>query len=141
MKKIIAIGIVAMMAVLVFGFAGLAFAQDGTPAQPAPLNPDAPGIGQMRGGRWGGQAMAGANGPLHEAVIAALAEAFGMAPETLQARLDGGETLWQVAELLGWNSDQLQAAMLSARSAALEEAVTNGLMTQEQADFMAQRMN
>ncbi len=141
MKKIIAIGIVAMMAVLVFGFAGLAFAQDGTPAQPAPLNPDAPGIGQMRGGRWGGQAMAGANGPLHEAVIAALAEAFGMAPETLQARLDGGETLWQVAESLGWNSDQLQAAMLSARSAALEEAVTNGLMTQEQADFMAQRMN
>jgi len=148
MKKFIGISILAILAVLVFGVAGLAFAQDGTPTQPAPGQGQATtGVGQMRGGRWAGQGGMGASlqtngtGPWHEAVIASLAGAFGLEPETLQARLDAGETLWQVAESLGWSSEQLQAEMLSARSAAIQQAVADGFLTQEQADFMAQRMN
>lgn len=152
MKKLISILIVALMAILVFGFAGLALAQESTPSQPAP--------GQMRGGRWSGQTrmqtgmqtgmqsgmqsglgQAGEPGPWHPAVIASLAEAFGMSQDTLQARLDAGETLWQVAESLGWTSEQLQSEMLAARSAALRQAVADGSLTQTQADFMAQRMN
>ena len=144
MKKIIVISIVAILGILVFGFASLAFAQDTTPTQPVPANPNGQASGQMGGGRWGGQRggrMAPGAGLLHEQVIATLADAFSMMPETLQARLDNGETLWQVAETLGWTSEQLQTAMVEARSAALQQAVTDGLLTQEQADWMAQRMN
>jgi len=149
MKKLLGISIVAVLAILVFGFAGLALAQESTPAQPAPGQSQgtyAPG--QMRGGRWSGQGgmqagmgLSGEPGPWHQAFTASLAEAFGMAPEALQARLDGGETLWQVAESLGWTSEQLQSEMLAARGTALQQAVADSLLTQEQADFMAQRMN
>ncbi len=149
MKKLFGISIVALLAILVFGFAGLALAQESTPAQPAPGQSQgtyAPG--QMRGGRWAGlggmqagMGLSGEPGPWHQAVTASLAEAFGMAPDALQARLDGGETLWQVAELLGWTSEQLQSEMLAARSTALQQAVADSLLTQEQADIMAQRMN
>lgn len=146
MKKVIGISIVAILAVLVFGFAGLVYAQDSTPDQPVP-GQGIPAQGQMGGGRWAGQGgmrggmQAGATGLWHEAMIASLAEAFGMTPETLQARLDAGETIWQVAEPLGWTSEQLQAKMIEARGAAIQQAVADGLMTQERADFMAQRMN
>ena len=148
MKKIVGISIVAVLAILVFGFAGLAFAQANPPAQPSPAGPSGQAVGQMGGGRWGGRwggqrgtGMAPGAGLLHEQVVASLAEAFGMTPETLQARLDGGETLWQVAETLGWTGEQLQTAMVEARSAALQRAVADGLLTQEQADWMGQRMN
>jgi hypothetical protein len=144
MKKIIGISVVAVLAVLVFGIVGLAFAQDSTPTQPVQANPNGQAAGVMGGGRWGGQRggrMAPGSGLLHDQVVASLADAFGMAPEALQARLDNGETLWQVAESLGWTSEQLQTAMLDARSAALQQALADGSMTQEQADWMAQRMN
>ena len=144
MKRLIAISIVAILAILVFGFASLAFAQDTTPDQPLPANLAGQVSCPMEAGRWGGPRggqMAAGGGLLHEQVVATLAGAFGMTPEALQARLDAGETLWQVAESLGWSSEQLQAAMLEARSTALQQAVVDGLLTQEQADWMAQRMN
>lgn len=146
MKKIFGFSIVAILAILVFGFAGLAYAQDTTPTQPVPGS-GLPAAGQMGGGRWMGrggmhanQSM-GATGLWHTAIIASLAETFGMTPETLQARLDAGETIWQVAEGLGWTSDQLQTEMLAARSAALQQAVEDGTLTQEQADWMSGRMS
>jgi hypothetical protein len=142
MKKAFGITIAVLLVVAVFGIAGLVYAQDTTPPQPVP------GQGmldqnQMGGGRRAGQGgmQAGATGLWHEAVIASLAEAFVMEPEALQARLDAGETIWQVAEGLGWTSEQLQAEMLAARGAAIQQAVADGLLTQAQADLMAQRMN
>jgi hypothetical protein len=146
MKKAFGITIAVLMAVLVFGIAGLVYAQDTTPTQPVPgqgmLDQNQMGGGRRAGqGGMGGGMQAGATGLWHEAVIASLAEAFGMTPETLQARLDAGETIWQVAEGLGWTSEQLQAKMIEARGTALQQAVADGLLTQAQADLMAQRMN
>lgn len=144
MKKIIGISVVAVLALLVFGIAGLVYAQDGTPTQPVP-GQGAYGSGMMGGGRWAGRggmhAGMGETGLMHTEMIAALAQAFGMTPEALQVRLDAGETMWQVAESLGWTSEQLQAEMLAARSAAIEQAVADGTLTQEQAEWMNQRMS
>ena len=146
MKKFIGISIVAVLALLVVGVVGLAYAQDDTPAQPIP-GQDAFGQGRMGGGRSAGRGgmHAGqgidAAGPMHTAMIATLGEAFGMTPEALQARLDAGETMWQVAEGLGWTSEQLQVEMQAARSSAIQQAVADGTLTQEQADFMSERMS
>jgi len=69
----------------------------------------------MMGGRFGGGMMAGygrqgSEGPLHEYMVAAFAPAFNLTAETLEARLDAGETL--------------------------SAAVAAGVITQEQAEFM-----
>jgi hypothetical protein len=94
----------------------------------------------MMGG-FRGQATDGEYGPLHDAMIAAMAEAFGMTPEEIQAAHDAGKTMWDIAEEQGLSADEFQALMIEARTKALEQAVAGGLITQEQADWMLSRMN
>ncbi len=110
----------------------VAFAQDETPTPPWP------GFGGrgMMGGRWEGENY----GPMHEAMIAAMAEALGLTEEQLEARLEDGETMAEIAESQGVSLEELQTAMTAARQTAMQEAVEQGLLTQEQADWMLQRM-
>jgi hypothetical protein len=139
MKKIFVIGLVLIAAVALT--VGIAFAQ--TPTQPG-YGSYGPG---MMGGR-GGHSMMGFGGPvdggygiMHESMVATFSEAFGLTPEALQARLDAGETMWQVAESLGYDLETFRSVMLEARADALQQAVEDGTITQEQADWMSQRMN
>jgi len=141
MRKILIIGTLVGVVVLALGAAGLAFAQTETP--PAPTSP---GFGSgMMGGRGGFGGMMGGNrtgveGPLHEYMIAAFAEALGLTPEELETRREAGETLGQVAEAQGISSEEFATLWVEARTAALEQAVADGVITQEQADWMIQRM-
>jgi hypothetical protein len=57
----------------------------------------------------------------------------------IEARLDSGETMWQIAESEGLSPDGFNDMMLRARQAMLDQAVEDGTLSQEQADFMASR--
>jgi hypothetical protein len=139
MKKIWIIGIVVIVAAL---GVGAAFAQAPTPAEPDTSY--GPG---MMGGR-GGYGMLGQTqladggyGPMHEYMIDAFAEAFGISPDELNSRLVAGESMWQIAEAYGFGSEEFSAMRLEARDYALQQAVQAGTITQEQAEWMSQRMN
>lgn len=149
MKKFLIVGAILLAVVVTLGAAGLAYAQSQTPGDTptAPVGPGMMGRGGMMGhggmmGRGAG-ATEGAYGPLHTYMQAAFAEALGLTPEELQERHDAGETMWDIA--LAQNPDLTQEAfaemMTAARTEALNAAVADGAITQEQADWMIERMN
>lgn len=78
-------------------------------------------------------------GFMHDAMIAAVAERLDVTVEELEARLSAGETLWQVLQSEGLTAEEALALKQEARQTALDQAVADGLITQEQADWMAQR--
>lgn len=136
MKKfLIVAGVVVVLAVLGIGYA---FAQSPTPGDPtAPAGPGQRGWGGMG---MMGQAYNGDYGPLHTYMFDAMADAFGLTPEDLQARHDAGDTMWTIAQELGITEERFLELMTQARTTALENAVADGVITQEQADWMLQRM-
>lgn len=158
MKKWYLFGFVGLMFVLVLAVAGVAFAQGNTPPTPqAPaygpgmMNRSYDGATGAWGGRMGGRGMGmrggyaaqagtGEYGPMHDAMMSAFAEALGLPVEELEARHDAGETLWQIAEAQGMSAEDFGSLMIEARSDALQQAVADGTITQEQADWMNQRM-
>jgi DNA-binding phage protein len=79
-------------------------------------------------------------GPMHDAMISAFADALGLTPEELEDRHDEGESLWQIAEDLGLSESEIQALMVSARGEAMAQAVADGQLTQEGADEMLSHM-
>lgn len=137
MKKIWKIVALALVAVMTFGAAGAVFAQ--TQTTPTPPYPGyGPGMmggrgGMMRGDRAG-------EGPLHDVMVAAFAEVLGLEPADLEARLENGERMWEIAESLGFTPEEFGDLWLEARAAALEQAVAEGLISQEMADWMTERM-
>ena len=150
MKKNILIVAVLGIAVLTFGLAGFAYAQDQTPPTPEyPYGPnmmnDGSGYGRgsghgMMGGFGGygmmGSGMYGDEGPMHEVMIASLADALGLSADEIEARHDAGETIWDIAAAEGLSTEEIQDLMFAAHDSALEDAVANGWLTQEQADWM-----
>jgi hypothetical protein len=148
MKKTMLITALVLVALLSLGLAGFAFAQTQTP--PDPSQPFGPGYGRMGpgmmggGGMMGGRGMMGgqfgAYGAMHTYMVEAFAAALQMTPEELQAELDAGKSMWTVAEEHGFTSEQFTELMLQTRTQALEAMVTAGQITQEQADWMLQRM-
>ena len=161
MKKNILIGAVLSIAVLTFGLVGFAYAQDQTPEYPhGPGSMSDYGQGHGHGGHGHGgmHAQSGAEGmggqgdygmmgefgeegPMHENMVAALAETLGLSAEEIETRHDAGETLWDIAKAEGLNAEEIQDFMSNAHDGALDDAVANGWMTQEQADWMNGHMN
>lgn len=93
------------------------------------------GMGGRRGGAWGDEAQ----GPIQKYMLAAMAEAFDLTPEELQAMQDEGKTLWDLAQEEGLSVEEFRARLIEARTEALEQAVEEGVITQEQADWMRDR--
>jgi uncharacterized protein YidB (DUF937 family) len=128
--------------------AGYAFAQAPTP-NPVPFGPGGMMGGRgMRGGMMGGQGGYGARGgmmqngefgPMHEYMEAAMAKALGMDVEDLEAAIDSGKTMWDVAQEKGISQDEFFTLMQTARGEALKQMVADGVITQAQADWMLQR--
>ena len=137
MKKALIVGALVGALFLALGAAGLAYAQSSTPQAPAGAGP---AYGYGYGGRGMGMAWDGETGPLHEYMTGALAEALGITPEELISRREAGETLWQIADSLGISSEDFSTLAADARAKALDQAVQDGVITQEQADWMSQRM-
>ncbi len=77
------------------------------------------------------------DGVLSDLLHANLATALGITPEELAVRLDAGETFAQIALSLGFDSATISDILTQARADALAQAVASGLITQEQADWLA----
>jgi hypothetical protein len=125
MKKTILIVAIVALALAALG-AGVAFAQGTQPTQP--YNP-----GTMMGGR-------GGYGPTHDYVEKALAEKLGLTETQVEDALASGITMYQLALDNGVAEADLTAFMTEVHTAAFAQAVADGVMTQEQADWMLQRM-
>lgn len=159
MKKLMVFGAIVLVAVLALGVAGFAYAQSPAPQTPvAPFgagrmyqqNPNgyAGALGARRGGPMGmrgfqGQAVDGTYGPLHEYQIEALAQAFGLTTDQIEAAHDNGQTLWDLVQTQNpdMTVEQFQSTMQEARTTALQNAVADGVISQTQADWMLQRMS
>ncbi len=118
MKKSM-VALVLVVAALAAFTSGVAFAQ-----APQPINGAARGTG---------------DGPLHEYMVTAMAQALGITPNDLEVRLASGQTAYQVALDLGISADKIPALLTGARAQALDAAVAAGVITQQQADWMKTR--
>ncbi|MBT4419343.1 MAG: hypothetical protein HOC81_03940 [Candidatus Marinimicrobia bacterium] len=115
--------VMAFMLAAVAGlvFAGAAFAQDDNP----------PFVGD-RGPR-------DESGLLHDYMSVAMADALGMTVEELEASHDAGEYFYDLALASDLSEEEISALMLDARTSALDAAAKDGVITQEQADWMKDR--
>ncbi|MEJ2757820.1 MAG: hypothetical protein P8046_04985 [Anaerolineales bacterium] len=136
---VFAVGIVA------FGFTGNVQAEE--------LTPVLPGNGAGMGGN-GGNGRGGSNGTgvpldmninldgaIDDVMAGLIADALGISVEDLQAREAAGETLVEIGLSLGFDADEVIAIHDQARADALAQAVTSGLITQEEADWLLSRMS
>ena len=73
------------------------------------------------------------DGILHDGIMAYFAAELNISVVDLEARLAAGETMLDIS---GLTVDEFQAKMLEARTAAIAQAVADGTLTLEQADWM-----
>ena len=130
MKKLLLILTGVCITVIALAGVGFASAQGDTPP-----NPQNPGGFGPRGGRFDGMD----DSPLHDVMSAAIADALGLSIEELEAMHENGESLWALAEGQGLTMEELQLKMTEARENAFQQAVDEGLISQEQAEQMLNR--
>ena len=135
-KNLIVIAVLGI-AVLTFGTVGYVYAQAQTP--PEPQYPYGHGQGMMRHG-FGLMENHDHEGPMHETMVAALAEALDLDSADIESRLEAGESLWEIAADTDKSEEEIREIMDSAHDSALEEAVTSGWLSPEQADWMEEHM-
>jgi hypothetical protein len=78
-------------------------------------------------------------GDLHEYMIESMAEALGLTEDELEAHLESGERMYEVAISLGLSQEEFFEAMTEARDAAMEQAYTDGVLSEEQYEFFLNR--
>jgi hypothetical protein len=88
------------------------------------------GFGLGMHGRFGGE------GFMHDTIMEVFAEALGLSVTDLEERLEAGETMWQIAEAEGLSAEELGELMSTARQEALEQAVEDGLIPEDRAEWM-----
>lgn len=130
-KRLLIVAGVALIVLLLAGLGGAAFVFAQEPTLPIPF-------GWHGGGRgWGGFAWAG-GGPW--TMFDTAAEALGMTPEELFAELRAGKSPAEIAEEQGVEAEAVFEAVSAARGEvmqqALEQAVEDGRLSQEQADWL-----
>ena len=127
MKKRFMILAGAALAVVLLGAAVVvpAFAQEETPTPEVPFGCRGGGFG-LWGGSW--------------TMFDTAAEALGLTPEEFFAELHAGKSLEEIAEAQGVEfeavQDAINAAQAEAMQQAIEQAVEDGRITQEQADWL-----
>ena len=136
MKKLVVTLMVVAVVVFALSVAGVAYAQ-------SPTQTPGTGTGFM-GGRGSRNGLGGANanagdGILHDYMIAAYAEKLNIPVADLEARLNNGETMAQIAISEGLTLEQFRTLMVEVRTQAIEQALNDGVLTQAQADWMSQR--
>jgi hypothetical protein len=97
---------------------------------------DERGWGMMDGRPY--QFMSGFMGPMHDEMVNAYAEVFGITPADLNSQLKAGKTIWQIGEEKGLTMQEFRTKLEEARTKALDKAVADGVITQQQADWMKQ---
>jgi hypothetical protein len=152
MKKVLLVAGFVVIGLLVFVGVSVGYAQTTTPPnsqqdfEDQSSRPSKEGgfFGYRPGkmGHMGGQYDSeGGHGPIHDAMIQSMSQALGIDPIELENRLDSGETMYAIAESLGFSSEEFRELMLAARTNAIEQAVADGLITKEMANWMLERMD
>jgi hypothetical protein len=119
MKKTILIVALTLLALAALSV-GVAFAQDENPP-------------------FGGRGPADGSGAIHDYMGQAMADALGLSVSEFETRHDAGETFYDIASAQGFTTEEIPALMQDARTAALDAAAKDGVITQEQADWMQSR--
>jgi len=120
MKKTFMIAFV-LAAVAGLIVAGSAFAQGDTPPT------------------FGDRGPADGTGLLHDYMSNAMAQALGLSVEEFEARHDAGETFFDIAFAEGFTAEETPTLMQNARTSALDVAGKDGVITQEQVEWMQSR--
>ena len=143
--KLVKILLVVAVSVIALGALGLGVAYAQNPTPNSPFTP-----GGMMGGFWGRQG--GSNsmsamhnwmtttGGMHTLVWDSVANSLGLTTDELNVELNSGKTLAALAEEKGLDRAALVAELESAHQAGLAQAVTDGILTQDQADAMLAQM-
>ena len=79
-------------------------------------------------------------GWMHDYVEQALAAKLGLTEAQVEEQLTAGKTMYDIALDHGIKQEDLTTFMNEVHTAAFASAVKDGVMTQEQADWMLQRM-
>jgi len=119
---------VAVVVGMALGTGSVAYAQEETPVSVCQAG--------VRRGSGAGQA---GMGPLHEYMVEAFAERLGLALATVEDRLAAGETLCDIALDQGLSLEDFRSLWLDIRQEAIAEAVADGVLTEEQAEWLSQR--
>ena len=69
-----------------------------------------------------------------------LAQVLGMSADELKAELQQGKKITDIAQEKGLTADQLRQKLLDAKIQAIQQAVTDGKITQEKADEMINKL-
>ena len=126
----------AALVVLLVSLIGatVVFADEPEPGSEAPFGRGIRGRGAF------GHGLFGLSGGDRWTMFDTAAEALGLSPVELFTELHEGKSLDEVADAEGVDSESLQNTMKNARAEAMqqaiEQAVANGDMSQEQADWM-----
>jgi len=151
MKKLIFTGLAALaliaLVVTAFGVTSTAFAQSSDPTEtPEAVTPDERPSRQGDGFetkpfRGSGKMPGDFNrmGALQEYLLNAQADAFGVTVDDLQALYDEGKSLQDLAIEQNLSLADYEAKMDAAYQNALEQAVADEVITQDQADAMLER--
>ncbi len=122
--------LVAVVAALSVAVVGTAAAQEADPEPPGPRSGVA-GDGLFSQHMW--------------EVFDAVADALGLSPQTLFSELHGGKTVEELAEARDVELDQIRETIQSMRQdqhrARIEQAVADGQLTRERADWMLEGMD
>jgi len=95
------------------------------------------GFGRGLMGRSFGWGMMGGS---EDSLLAVAADKLGMTVDDLTAQLKDGKTVADLAQEKGVDLQTIVDAFVAARQEALSQAVTDGKITQEQADQMLENM-
>ncbi|HSB91342.1 MAG TPA: hypothetical protein VLD63_15105, partial [Anaerolineales bacterium] len=96
------------------------------------------GAGPMGVWREGAGDLSGVPGKLRDYMLQAVAGKLGLTVEELTSKLSDGQTLVDIAKGQGIAEDDVPALLKEARSDALQLAVSDGVLTQEQAEWIEQ---
>ncbi len=137
MSRTFKIGFVGLLIVVALGvlITGTVLAQDGTPT------PETKPFGWFgRGGGFGFH-----RAPGGQVGLEAAAEALGITAEELSTELWGGKALADLADEAGVALEDVQAAVQAAQGQAsreaIEQAVENGDLTREHADWLLEGLD
>lgn len=89
------------------------------------------------GALWGGRGFGGhgpMDGGVRDAMVTAVAKALNITPDELMTQLHGGQTLAQIAQAHNTTEQAVVDAALAAAKTQLAQSVTDGKLTQAQAD-------
>ena len=79
------------------------------------------------------------DGILEDIIHQNLADALGMSLDEFERLIDEGQTLAEIAVSQGFDLTEIRELMVQARADALAEAVDQGSLSQDQADWLASR--